>query len=134
MPDTSDMNTVILTGEVADSPRVNNVGSTQKAQVRLMCVRHFRKNDGTQGESRSYITVDMWGDLAAQAAGLREGDRVSILGQLEYQSWTDSSGSARASMVVRASRAFRVSPMAGAADNPPAAPSDGFAGFDEVPF
>lgn len=78
----------ILTGNLVKDPELRVIGENQKVAILVIAVNHSRKKDMV-----SYFTVEAWGKNAEVSKRvLKKGSRISLLGDLRQDRWTDNKG------------------------------------------
>jgi single-strand DNA-binding protein len=100
MPDTF----VSLVGNLTDDPEVRfTPGGTQVGSFRLAVTPRVREGDAWKDGETSYFRVNVWRELAANAAeSLSKGDRVLVTGRLRARSWETPEGERRSVVEVEA--------------------------------
>lgn len=90
---TQDLNSVTLTGELADDPELRYTGSdTAICNLRLK-VTNVYQNNGEWNSSDSYFTLQAWGNKGEQMGqNLQQGDRIRVQGELTINSFEDRDG------------------------------------------
>ncbi|MCS7205244.1 MAG: single-stranded DNA-binding protein [Leptospiraceae bacterium] len=75
-------------GVIVKEPELRIVGENQKVAILTLAVNHSRKK-----ESVSFFSIEAWGKNAEICSKhLKKGARVTILGDLRQDRWTDDKG------------------------------------------
>ena len=89
------MNTVILRGNLGQTPQLRQVGSG-KSVLNFMLAVDKPDDNGT-----SWIPIVVWGNKAEhQARHLTKGSQVLVKGELNQRNWTDRDNQSRQSIEV----------------------------------
>lgn len=82
------MNTVTLTGNLTRDPEIRfTTGGRATCGFGLAVNRRYQQN-GEWKEQVSFFNITAWGDLGENvAASIAKGDRVTVHGRLEQQTW-----------------------------------------------
>ena len=91
------INKVILTGNLGKDPLLDQVGRGQKiARFSLATNQDYKNNKGETVKNTLWHNVIAWGDLAEEInQKLKRGSRVTVEGRINYNVYTDKSGSKR---------------------------------------
>ena len=139
----------LIIGNLTQDPELHQLPSGDfKASGSVAVNRKFKKQDGTPGESSTFIDFEIWGTRAKPFAEYHnKGDRCFLEGEIRMDRWEDKSTGARRSKLLVAvlnwefvkgdlaqasgteSGEFHVEPS-------PAAKASGYDGFgpDDSPF
>lgn len=100
------MNTSIVkvTGNLTTDPELRFTSGDSKAVTDVKVAVNLRaKTD--QGEwldaGTQYYTAPVWGREAENVAELRKGDRVHVIGELQYRAWVDNDGAPHFERIIR---------------------------------
>jgi len=79
---------VSLVGNLVAAPEVRYASTGRAmARLRIACNRSWQK-DGEWQEETSFFDVDLFGELAENVAeSVTKGDRITVEGRLQQQSW-----------------------------------------------
>lgn len=97
----SDVNVVIVSGTVVELGDIVQAGNSKKRSVRVRSVREFQGRDGNVKSSQVFADIDLWGDAVDRNMGLTIETKVLVTGRLNYDSWTDESGTKRYKTTIR---------------------------------
>jgi single-strand DNA-binding protein len=96
----SNINRVIITGNLTRDPEVRAAGETSVTGLRIAC--NTRRRNGQTGnweEQPNYFDVSVWGAQGENCAKyLKKGRGVAIDGRLRWREWTDKEGQKRQSV------------------------------------
>ena len=136
----SNINRVILTGNLTRDPELRNTGSgTPVCSLRLASNTRRRDAGGEWVEKPNYFDVTVFGAQGENAARyLEKGRAIAVDGRLEWREWEDKDGTKRQAVEIVA-EAVQFLGGGGARDGAPAAerssaPSDERSGGDDIPF
>lgn len=97
----ADLNSVALTGRIAEEPKLIERGSLRVARLRLLVESVRRDRDSGELEPRQHLfRVGVFGNPAEEAAKLRAGTHVGVRGQLSQSTFTDDAGAVRESVEI----------------------------------
>jgi single-strand DNA-binding protein len=88
----SNINRVILTGNLTKDPELRAVGSSgnQVCELRVACNGRRRDASGNWVDKPNYFDVSVWGPQGENCARfLAKGRGVAIDGRLDWREWTD---------------------------------------------
>jgi single-strand DNA-binding protein len=91
----SNINTVALSGNLTRDPELRHTPSGFAIAKLGIAVNKSKKNPDGDGyiEEGHFFDVDVLGNFGELCARkLRKGDRISVQGELEYQSWESEGG------------------------------------------
>ncbi|TAM65594.1 MAG: single-stranded DNA-binding protein [Microbacteriaceae bacterium] len=91
------MNRITLVGNATKNPEVRTTASGKR-------IAHFvvASDRGRGSDATDFLDVEVWGELAEQAAALRKGAFIRITGSVRTGSYESSDGSKRKTFVVNA--------------------------------
>ncbi|MFN6037015.1 MAG: single-stranded DNA-binding protein [Bacteroidota bacterium] len=91
------INKVILTGNLGKDPLLDQVGRGQKiVRFSLATNQDYKNNKGETVKNTLWHNVIAWGDLAEEInQKLKKGSRITVEGRINYNVYTDKSGSKR---------------------------------------
>jgi len=97
------MNIVVISGNLGQDPRVNDVGSNTVANLSVAVSEKWKDKAGETKEKTVWVQVAFWGPLASVCEQyLTKGRKVLIHGSLEEpDTWQAKDGTTRASNSVR---------------------------------
>ena len=96
-----DLNSVALTGRIAEEPKLIERGVLRVARLRLVVETVRRDRDSGDLVPRlHHFNVAVFGNPAPEAARLPVGSHVSVRGQLSHSTLRDQGGSERESIEV----------------------------------
>lgn len=93
----SNINRVIITGNLTRDPELRAAGSTTVCSLRVAC-NGRRKNSETQQweDAPNYFDVTVWGAQGENCAKfLKKGRGIAVDGRLQWREWQDGSGNKR---------------------------------------
>lgn len=98
-------NHVTLVGNTTDDPELRTLPKGgQLTTFRLAVTRRYKDNTGEVQRNTGFFNVACWGDLAEHVAEtVSKGDRLTVVGRLELDQWTDKDGGHRERVQIRAS-------------------------------
>lgn len=107
----SNLNVVILTGNLTKDPELKETGSgTSVCELRLASNSSVKKNE-TWESKPNFFQVNVWGGLAENCAKfLSKGSKIGIKGRLEWQRWETKEGETNSRVVVVAESVEFLSP------------------------
>jgi single-strand DNA-binding protein len=89
----SNINRVIITGNLTADPELRAVGSSGNSVCKLRVAVNTRRKDGQSGEwmdKPNYFDVTVWGAQGENCARyLSKGRGVAVDGRLEWREWQD---------------------------------------------
>jgi single-strand DNA-binding protein len=96
----SNINRVIITGNLTRDPEVRVAGETSVTGLRIACnTRRRNSQTGNWEEQPNYFDVSVWGAQGENCAKyLKKGRGVAIDGRLRWREWTDKEGQKRQSV------------------------------------
>jgi single-strand DNA-binding protein len=104
----SSLNQITLLGNVGHDPETRDVGGTAVASFSLATSRQWKGKDGGKQEKTEWHRCVVWNlgtqklaDIAAQY--VKKGDKVLVVGSMEYRKYTDQSGVEKQAAEVRVS-------------------------------
>lgn len=96
-------NTVIVTGNITRDPEVRSTkGGANVTSFGLAVNRRWQNRDTQEWEEQvSFVDVTVWNDMGDNvAASLYKGDRCTVVGRLEQQSWETDNGDKRSKIQI----------------------------------
>lgn len=103
----SSLNQITLLGNVGNDPEQRQVGDSAVTAFSLATSRQWKGRDGSKQEKTEWHRCQAWNmgtnklaDIAAQY--LRKGDKVLVVGSLEYRDW-EKDGVKRTAAEIRVS-------------------------------
>lgn len=98
-------NVITITGNVTGDPGLNKIDNGRGASVSnfsLCWNKRFRKPDSDEWETEPhFIDVTCWRDVAENVYdSIRKGDRVTVTGHIEQQTWKDKDTGGNRSKIV----------------------------------
>ncbi len=102
-----DFNVVVLVGVVTHDPEINyeETGGTPFTTLNLEIRRSITNADGSLGGTVLHVDVTVWQSQAELCTQfLRAGSRVLVSGLLDLRRWTDTDGTPKSALRVRARR------------------------------
>jgi single-strand DNA-binding protein len=145
----SNINVVVLTGNLTRDPETRSTGSGQTVCSLRMACNGRRRNPQTQEweDVPNYFDVSVWGAHGENCQRyLSKGRGIAVDGRLQWREWTDQSGNKRQSVDIVANSvqflggangdgASSAAHFASAAHTPVGAGDfGGPAGDDDIPF
>lgn len=102
----SNINVVILTGNITRDPEVNYAGQTaDRASFGLASTRKWRDQAGQQKEKTCFVDCTAWKKTAGVVAQYcKKGIKVAIEGSLELDQWNAQDGSKRSKLRVNVNK------------------------------
>ena len=96
----SNINRVIITGNLTKDPELRAAGQTSVCQLRIACNGRRRNPETQQWEDQpNYFDVTVWGAQGENCAKyLTKGRGVAIDGRLHWREWTTQEGQKRQSV------------------------------------
>jgi single-strand DNA-binding protein len=96
----SNINRVIITGNLTKDPETRAAGSTTVCSLRVACNGRRKNNDTGQWEEQpNFFDVSVWGAQGENCAKyLSKGRGVAVDGRLHWREWTDQQGNKRQSV------------------------------------
>jgi single-strand DNA-binding protein len=92
----SNINRVILTGNLTRDPEMRAAGTTSVCSLRIACNGRRRNNDGGWEDQPNYFDVTVWGAQGENCHKfLKKGRGVAIDGRLHWREWTTQEGQKR---------------------------------------
>jgi single-strand DNA-binding protein len=93
----SDRNLAMLVGNLGDEPEIFTTSTGKRvATFRLCTKRVWRNGAGEEQEKKNWHTVKVWdsqkGLFGFVERFLGKGDRVDVVGEIDYDSYVDSEG------------------------------------------
>jgi single-strand DNA-binding protein len=87
-------NYVTMIGNLTDDPDLRFTPSgAPVANFRIASNRRYTGRDGQQQEETTFMTVNVWRDLAENVAeSLHKGDRVVVIGRIKVRSYENQQG------------------------------------------
>src|SRR5882757_7118550 len=86
----SNINRVIITGNLTRDPELRAAGSTSVCSLRIACNGRRRTAEGVWEDQPNYFDVTVWGAQGENCAKyLSKGRGVAIDGRLHWREWTD---------------------------------------------
>jgi single-strand DNA-binding protein len=85
-------NEVGLTGNLGKNAEYRPEVGTGLATFSLAYNRYRPSEEGYTKSPPMWFRCVAWGDIARKVAGLKKGDRVSLVGRLESREWQDTKG------------------------------------------
>ncbi len=87
-------NFITFIGNLTDDPDLRfTQGGAAVATLRVASNRRFNDRSGNQQEETTYLNVNVWRDLAENAAeSLKKGDRVIVIGRVRVRSYENREG------------------------------------------
>lgn len=126
----TDINKAIIRGRAAADASVKHLTNSTLVTLRVCTDGSYQGKDGRMVERVDWHNVACWGDVCAQAQGIRKGDVVQVEGQLRTRSY-DKGGEKRYVTEIIASKIVCDSvdrePQVERDDAPPI-------GEDDIPF
>ena len=100
----SNINRVIITGNLTRDPEVRAAGSASVTSLRIACnTRRKNAQTGDWEEQPNYFDVSVFGNQAESCTQyLSKGRPVGIDGRLDWREWTDKEGQKRQSVDIMA--------------------------------
>ena len=91
----SNINSVVVTGNLTRDPELRNAGSTPVCSLRI-AVNTRRKQAGEWVDKPNYFDVTVWGAQGENCATyLAKGRPVAVQGRLEWREWESQDGGKR---------------------------------------
>jgi single-strand DNA-binding protein len=96
----SNINRVIITGNLTRDPEVRAAGTTSVTSLRVACNGRRKNSDTGQWEDQpNYFDVTVWGAQGENCSKfLSKGRPVAVDGRLHWREWTDKDGQKRQSV------------------------------------
>ena len=96
-------NSVTFIGNLTDDPQLRRTSTgTAVASFRVASNRRYTDRSGNQQEETTFMTVNVWRDLAENvASSVAKGDRVMVVGRIRVRSW-EQDGTTRWSTEIEA--------------------------------
>ena len=98
----SNINRVIITGNLTSDPELRAIGGNGNSVCKLRVAVNTRRKDGQSGEwvdKPNYFDVTVWGAQGENCAKyLSKGRGVAVDGRLEWREWQDQQGNKRQSV------------------------------------
>ena len=96
----TNINRVVLTGNLTRDPELRTVGSTGNSVCSLRIAVNTRRKQGDQWVDKpNYFDVTVWGAQGENCAQyLAKGRPVAVDGRLEWREWQDKEGNKRQSV------------------------------------
>jgi single-strand DNA-binding protein len=92
----TNINRVVLTGNLTRDPEVRAAGSTSVCSLRIACNTRRKGSDGNWEDKPNYFDVTVWGAQGENCAKyLSKGRPVAIDGRLEWREWESKDGSGK---------------------------------------
>jgi single-strand DNA-binding protein len=92
----SNINRVIITGNLTKDPELRAAGSTSVTTLRIACNGRRRNADGQWEDQPNYFDVTVWGAQGENCHKfLKKGRGVAIDGRLHWREWTTQEGQKR---------------------------------------
>ena len=99
----NDTNTIIMTGNLGDDPKIRYGEGAANATISIACNRYIPTDDHDADGNRIYNKETNWAHIVAWGAlaervddlALNKGDKVLIQGRWHSTQWTDTSGQKR---------------------------------------
>jgi single-strand DNA-binding protein len=87
-------NFITFVGNLTDDPELRFTGGgAEVATLRVASNRRWTGKDGQQQEETTFLNVNCWRNLAANAAeSLSKGDRVVVIGRLRVRNYENQQG------------------------------------------
>jgi single-strand DNA-binding protein len=128
----TNINRVVLTGNLTRDPELRPAGSTQVCSLRIACNTRRKGQSGEWEDKPNYFDVTVWGAQGENCARfLAKGRPVCVDGRLEWREWTGQDGNKRESVEIVADA---VQFLGGRDDAPAGGGSgNGFAPHSDVP-
>jgi single-strand DNA-binding protein len=147
----SNINRVIVTGNLTRDPELREVGSTSVCQLRVAVNSRRKGTDGQWEDKPNYFDAVVWGQHGSVCAQyLTKGSGVAIDGRLDWREWESEQGKRQAVQIIADSVQFLRVPDDAAPARPaqqtgsdvhidmtdlaPPAPAAVQASTDDIPF
>lgn len=92
----SNINRVIVTGNLTRDPEMRAAGSTSVCSLRIACNGRRRNNDGQWEDQPNFFDITVWGAQGENCYKfLKKGRGVAIDGRLHWREWTSQEGQKR---------------------------------------
>jgi single-strand DNA-binding protein len=92
----TNINRVIITGNLTKDPELRAAGSTSVTTLRIACNGRRRNQDGGWEDQPNYFDVTVWGAQGENCQKfLKKGRGVAIDGRLHWREWTTQEGQKR---------------------------------------
>jgi len=103
----SNINRVIVTGNLTRDPELRDVGSTAVCQMRIAVNSRRKGTDGQWEDKPNFFDVVVWGAHGQNCAQyLTRGSGVAIDGRLDWREWESEQGKRQAVQIVADSVQF----------------------------
>lgn len=115
----SNINVVILTGNITRDPEVNYAGQeADRAKFGLAVSQKWKdRHSGQDREKTCFVDCTAWKGLAGIVSQYcKKGTKVAIEGELEFDQWTAQDGQKRSKLTVKVKH---LELLGGAPDNAP---------------
>ena len=98
----SNMNVVILSGNVTRDPEINYAGQeADRANFGIASNRKWKGQDGEMKEEVCFVDLVAWkGTANIVAQYVKKGQRIGIVGELKLNQWNAQDGAKRSKLVV----------------------------------
>ena len=128
----SNINRVIITGNLTSNPELRNLSSgASVCKLRVACNTRRKDASGDWVDKPNYFDVTVWGAQGENCARyLAKGRPVAVDGRLEWREWETPDGSKRQSVEIVADN---VQFLGGRDDSAPAAPGNGYSQRSDIP-
>ena len=94
----------------------------------------FERRDGTEGQNKMFMNCICWGQLREEYEHLQEGDRVTIEGALEWNSYVNKDGERKGSLQMVITHVTQESGAEVPTRPEPAPPTPSPVTDDDLPF
>jgi single-strand DNA-binding protein len=93
----SNINRVIITGNLTRDPELHAAGSTSVCSLRIACNGRRKNNETNQWDDvPNYFDVTVWGQQGENCSQyLKKGRGVAVDGRLRWREWTTQEGQKR---------------------------------------
>ena len=126
----SNINSVVVTGNLTRDPELRNAGSTPVCSLRI-AVNTRRKQAGEWVDKPNYFDVTVWGAQGENCANyLSKGRPVAVEGRLDWREWETQDGQKRQAVEIIANS---VQFLGSRGDNAGEGNGNGFKGASDVP-
>jgi len=133
----ADINQVTLSGHVGQDPEIKIFeGGSQKASFSVATTKKWVTKEGEKKETTQWHRVEAWAGLAKLSEYIKKGNAVTVIGELQYETYTDKDGVERNITKINAKEMF----ISGSASSAPRtqasapAPLPPAAVDDDLPF
>ena len=87
------INLAIISGNVGKDPEIKTINSgASVATFSVATTKKWVTKDGEKKESTQWHRVEAWAGLAKLAEYIKKGSPVTVVGELQYENYTDKDG------------------------------------------